>query len=107
MVDSGAPSNVMPLSICQKINAEFQPSDLKIIHLDKTNIKVIGELKNVLVRLSSNPKVHQIIEIIFVDILEVYGLFLSRTGLNSCMVTLPQIGLICGCQKMGSQIESR
>jgi hypothetical protein len=39
---------------------------------------VIGEFKNVLIRLSSNPKVHQIIDIIVVDIPEVYGLFLSR-----------------------------
>jgi hypothetical protein len=78
MVDSGASSNVMPLSVCQKINAEVQPSSLKIIQLDRTNVKVIGELKNVLVRLSSNPKVHQIIDIIVVDIPEVYGLFLSR-----------------------------
>jgi hypothetical protein len=78
MVDFGASSNVMPLSICPKINAEVKPSDLKIIQLDRTNVKVIGELKNVLIRLSSNPKVHQIIDIIIVDILEVYGMFLSR-----------------------------
>jgi hypothetical protein len=45
MVDSGASSNVMPLSVCQKINAEVHPSSLKIIQLDQTNIKVIGELK--------------------------------------------------------------
>jgi len=31
-----------------------------------------------MVRLYSNPKVHQIIDIIVVDIPEVYGLFLSR-----------------------------
>ena len=73
MVDSSAPSNVMPLSICQKINVEVQPSSLKIIQLNWTNVKVIGELKNMLVRLSFNPKVHQIIDIIFVDIPEVYG----------------------------------
>ena len=78
MVDSSASSNVMPLSVCQKINAEVQPSSLKIIQLDRTNVKVIGELKNVLFRLSSNPKVHQIIDIIVVDIPEVYGLFLSQ-----------------------------
>jgi hypothetical protein len=78
MVDSDASSNVMPLSICQKINAEVKPSDLKIIQLDLTNVKVIGELKNVLIRPSSNPKVHQIIDIIVVDIPEFYGLFLSR-----------------------------
>jgi hypothetical protein len=34
MVDSGASSNVMPLSIFQKINAEVQPSNLKIIQLN-------------------------------------------------------------------------
>jgi hypothetical protein len=68
MVDSGASSNVMPLSVCQKINAKVQPSSLKIIQLDRMNVKVIDELKNVLVRLSSNPKVHQIIDIIVVDI---------------------------------------
>jgi hypothetical protein len=33
MVDSGASSNVMPWSVCQKINAEVEPSTLKIIQL--------------------------------------------------------------------------
>ena len=78
MVYYDTSSNVIPLSICQKINTEVQPSNLKIIQLDRTNVKIISELKDVLVRLSSNPKVHQIIDIIVVDIPEVYGLFLSR-----------------------------
>jgi hypothetical protein len=68
MVDSGASSNVMPWSVCQKINAEVELSSLKIIQLDRTYVKFIGELKNVLIRLSSNPKVHQVIDIIVVDI---------------------------------------
>jgi hypothetical protein len=78
MVHSGASSNVMPWSVCQKINAEVEPSSLKIIQLDRTDVKVMGELKNVLIRLSSNPKVHQFIDIIVVDIPEVYGMFFSR-----------------------------
>jgi hypothetical protein len=78
MVDSGASSNVMPWLVCQKINAEVEPSSLKIIQLDRSDVKVIGKLKNVLIRLSSNPKVHQIIDIIVVDIPEVYGMFVSR-----------------------------
>jgi len=57
---------------------EVKPFDIKIIQLDRTNVKVIGELKNVLIRLSSNPKVHNIIDIIVGDIPKVYGLFLSR-----------------------------
>jgi hypothetical protein len=68
----------MPWSVCQKINTEVEPSSLKIIQLDRTDVKVIGELKNVLIRLLSNPKVHQVIDVIMVDILEVYGMFLSR-----------------------------
>jgi hypothetical protein len=46
------------------------------------NVKVISDLKNVLIRLSSNPKVHQVIDIIIVDIPEVYGLFFSRYWLE-------------------------
>jgi len=78
MVDSGASSNVMPWSVCQKINAKVQSSSSKIIQLDRTSVKVIGKLKNVLIRLSSNPKFHQVMDIIVVDIPKLYGLFLSR-----------------------------
>jgi hypothetical protein len=75
MVDSGASSNVMPWSVYRKINAEVQPSSLKIIQLDRTSVKVIGELKNVLIRLSSNPKAHQIIDIIVMDTLKYMAYF--------------------------------
>jgi hypothetical protein len=52
LVDSGASSNVMPYSICKKLNAEPQMSKTKIIQLDKSYVKVFGELKDVLIRLS-------------------------------------------------------
>jgi len=39
---------------------------------------VIGELNQVTIRLSSNPKVRQVIDILVVDIPEFYGLILSR-----------------------------
>ena len=38
----------------------------------------MGELKDVMIQLASNSKVHQVIDVIVVDILEVYGLILSR-----------------------------
>jgi hypothetical protein len=82
MVDSGASSNVMPWSVCQNINTKVEPSSLKIIQLARTDVKVMGELKNVLIRLSSNPKLHQFIDIIVVDIPKVYGMFLSRDWLE-------------------------
>ena len=54
------------------------PSDTSIVQLDRSNVKVIGKLKQVLIRLASNPQVHFIIDIIVADIPEAYGLFLSR-----------------------------
>ena len=78
LVDSGASSNVMPYSVCKKLNAEPQMSKTKIIQLDKSHVKVFGELKDVLIQLSSNSKVHQSIDIIVVDIPETYGVILSR-----------------------------
>ena len=38
----------------------------------------MAELKDVLIQLSSNSKVHQTIDIIVVNILEAYGVILSR-----------------------------
>jgi len=39
---------------------------------------ILGELRDVFIRLSSNPKVHQVINMIVDGILDVYGLVLSR-----------------------------
>jgi hypothetical protein len=55
-----------------------KPSNLKIIQRDRTNVTVVGELKDVLIRFSSNPKVHQVIGIVVVDIPKFYGLLFSR-----------------------------
>ena len=70
LVDYWASSNVIPYSVCNKLNAEPQKSKTKIIQLDKSHVKVFGELKDVLIRLSSNSKVHQTIDIVVVDIPE-------------------------------------
>jgi hypothetical protein len=40
-------------------------------------VKVVGELKDVMIRLSSNSKVHQVIDVIVVDIPQSYGVILS------------------------------
>ena len=46
--------------------------------MNRTNVKVIGEMEDVLGRLSSNDKVCQVIDIVVADIPEAYGLVLSR-----------------------------
>ena len=78
LVDSRASSNVMPYSVCKKLNAQPKMCRTKIIQLDRSHVKVMGELKDVMIRLASNSKVHQVIDVIVVDIPEAYGLILSR-----------------------------
>jgi hypothetical protein len=68
----------MPLSICKKLNDTLTKSEMHIIQLYKTELKVIGELKDVMISISSNPKFHQVINIIIVDIPEAYGMLLIR-----------------------------
>ena len=78
LVDLGASVNIMPLSVCKKINGKPKPSTWRVIQLDRMNVKVIGEMEDVLVHLSSNDKVCQFIDIVVADIPEAYGLVLSK-----------------------------
>ena len=68
----------MPLSICKRINGQPKPSTWRVVQLDRTSVKVIGEMEDVLIRLSSNDKVCQFIDIVVANIPEAYGLVLSR-----------------------------
>ena len=77
-MDSGASLNILPKSICAKLNVQPQKSTMRIVQLDQSQFEVIGELNQVTIRLSSNPKVCQVIDILVADILEFYGLILSR-----------------------------
>ena len=54
LVDSGASSNVMPYLVCKKLNAQPKILKTKIIQLDRSHVKVVGGLKYVMIRLSSN-----------------------------------------------------
>jgi hypothetical protein len=78
LVDLEASSNVIPLSIYNKLNVVSLESDKHFIQLDKTQVKVIGELKDVMIRMATHPKCFQVIDIIVLDISESYGLLLSR-----------------------------
>ena len=65
----------MPYSVYKNLNAQPKMCRTKIIQLDRSHVKVMGELKDVMIRLASNSKVHQVI---VVDIPEYYGVILSR-----------------------------
>ena len=70
--------NVMPLAICKKLNGQLIPTDWDVTQLDKTSAKVVGEMKNVLIRLSANKKICQYLDIVVADIPDGYGLILNR-----------------------------
>ena len=90
LVDSGASLNVMPYLVCKKLNAQPNICKTNIILLDRSHVKVMGELKDLMIRLSSNSKVHQVIDVTVVYIPEAYGVILSRdwpTKLNGYFAT--------------------
>ena len=60
LVDSGASSNIMPRTVCTKLNITPQKSVVHIVQLDRTKVEVLREMISVSIRLSSNPKVSQI-----------------------------------------------
>jgi len=82
LVDSGASSNILPKSICTKLNVQPQKSVVHIVQLDQSQVEVIGELNQVTIRLSSNPKVCQVIDILVANIPKLYGLILKRDWLE-------------------------
>ena len=49
LVDSGSSMNVMPLEVCKKLNGKLKPTLWDVTQLDKTSVKVVGEMENVLI----------------------------------------------------------
>ena len=78
LVDFEASSNMIPYLVSKNIKVEPHICKTKIIQLEKSNVKVMGELKEVLIHLTSNSRVHQMIDIIFFYIPEAYRVILSR-----------------------------
>ena len=68
----------MAVSVCRKINGQPTPPSCKIIQLDRNTAKVVGEMKDVLMRLFADERVCRFIDIMVVDIPEAYGFILSR-----------------------------
>ena len=77
MVASGTSSNVIPFSVCQKLNVDPKKSN-KNCTTRPLQSQGLGEMRNVLIRLSINSQVHQTIDILVVDTPEAYGLLLSK-----------------------------
>lgn len=77
LVDLRASSNIMPYSVCLKLNISPQKFIVHIVQLNRKKGKIIGEMNSILIRLSSNPKFYKIIDILVANIPYFYGLILS------------------------------
>ena len=80
----------MALSVCKRINGQPTPSPSRIIQLDRYVVKVIQEMKDVLIHLYADPIVCHFIDIMVVDIPESYGFILISdwsTKLNGYFAT--------------------
>jgi len=53
--DSSALSTVMPYAIAKRLHVLLEKIGTRIMQLDRTNVKVIGELKDVLVWMATKP----------------------------------------------------
>ena len=74
MIDPGASSNFVPLSVCQKLNETWEPLPIQIVQLDRSKFKAVGRLRNVLLRFFADPRIHQTIYIVIANIPENYGM---------------------------------
>ena len=78
LVDSGSSVNVMLIEFCENINGKPEPTAWEVVQLDRTGVKVVGEMKNVLICLSANNKICQFIDIMVADVPDGYGLIHNR-----------------------------
>jgi len=62
----------MAYVVAKILHAMLEKTGTQIIQLDRTNVKVIGELKDVLIRMTTKPQYVQVIDIVVVDIPEAY-----------------------------------
>lgn len=56
--DSSDSSNVMPYVVCKKLNLDPQRLATQVVQLDHLNVKVMGEMKDIIIKISSNLKLH-------------------------------------------------
>jgi hypothetical protein len=78
MVDLGASSNVMPLKFYENINVKPEAYDIQIIQLDRTRVKVIGELKNILIKCMVILKFIKLLTLLWWTYLITMDMLLSR-----------------------------
>ena len=103
LVDSGSSMNVMPLIVCKKLNGQIKPTLWDVTQLDKTSVKVVGEMKNVMIQLSANKRICHYIDIIVADIPDGYGMILNQNWTSRLNGYFDSVGLTYGYLRKAAQ----
>lgn len=78
LVDFGASTSMMSLSICQTLGLTPTNYLKRLTQLDKIEVNIVGELTNIHMQLASDPRIQYYIGIQVVEIPDTYGMVLSR-----------------------------
>ena len=78
MIESGASSNVMPVLVRINLNVMWESFPTQIVQLYRSRVKLLSELKKILLTLSIDLRIHQVVDIVVANVQENYGMRLSR-----------------------------
>jgi hypothetical protein len=78
MLDSGASSNVMTKKVMEQLNLRISRPYHNICAMDSKTIEVHGLIKGLQVHLAAFPDIQIEMDIVVIDVLDAWGMFLSR-----------------------------
>jgi hypothetical protein len=84
MLDTGASTNVMPLSVMKQLGLKTTQDLIEhVCAMDAREVKVYGVIKNLLVYLVVEPDIKILMDIVVIDVLDSWGMLLSRKFSNA------------------------
>jgi len=78
LIDSGASITVMPKAVCDIMGLQHTRSSSGVLQLNGTNVKTVGVIKDIVMKLHQCPEVSVVQEVMVIELPALFGLCLSR-----------------------------
>lgn len=78
MLDSGASANIMPLNIMKQLGLNITRPYKKVSGFNSTLVEVEGLIKDLKVSLAKNPNISYLMDVVVIDVPDVWRMILSR-----------------------------
>jgi hypothetical protein len=88
MLDSGASTNVMSLKVMEQLGLKTTRPYGNVCGIDSKKVKVFGVCEDVEVFLIDFPHISLLMDIVVIDVLDAWGMLLSRSWSSSLGVSL-------------------